>query len=202
MTAKTEPDIRRLIELERMMLRFRDIERKVHLPDHLDSFENDVEHSYTLAMASWYISGFYDEIDRDKVIRYALVHDLVEVHAGDTFPYGDPKYVASKHEREAAAQKQLRQEWPDFTDMNDAIDAYESKQDREATFVYAVDKILPTILNLLGKGHGWRVHNIALDDVLHEKESKTRISPEVYAIYEQLAVILQKNRHMFPKQPS
>ena len=194
----SKPDINRLIELEKMLLRFRDIERKVHLPDHLDQFENDVEHSYTLAMVSWYLSSFYEDLDRDKIIRYALVHDLVEIHAGDTFPYGDPKHLATKHDREAAAQKQLRNDWPDFSDMNDSIEGYESRQTREAKFVYAVDKILPTILNLLGKGHGWRVHNIALQDVLNEKESKARVSPEIYAVYEQLAEILKQNSDLFP----
>jgi putative hydrolase of HD superfamily len=69
--------------------------------------ENDTEHSYNLAMTAWYLAAYFPELDKNKLIRYALVHDLVEIHAGDTFAFGDAKHIASKSEREAAALNQL-----------------------------------------------------------------------------------------------
>lgn len=192
-----KPDIDRVIEFHKLILQFRDIERKVRIPRPSHQPENDVEHSYSLAMMSWYLASHFPHLDRDKVLRFALIHDLVEVHAGDTFTYGDPEHVASKHKREAVAQKQLATDWPDFPDMHDAIAAYEARDCAEARFVYAVDKILPTILNYLGEGYGWQEHSLTLDDVRREKATKVTVSPEVNEYYEQLIALLEQHPEYF-----
>lgn len=194
---ESKPDIARVIEFHKLLFRFRDIERKVRLPYRLDTFENDVEHSYSLAMMAWYLCGHFPELDRDAVIRFALAHDLVEIHAGDTFPYGDPAHVASKHRREMEALEQLQNEWEDFPEMTQTIEQYEKRDTAEAKFVYALDKILPTIMNFLGKGHGWREHNLTIDDVRKEKETKAAVSPEVNDYYRQLMKLLEQNNKLF-----
>ena len=79
-------DITRLLELQRLLAAFSQVERMNHRK-HADAFvpENDTEHSYNLAMTAWYLAKWFPELNRDLLIRYALVHDLVEVHAGDTY---------------------------------------------------------------------------------------------------------------------
>jgi 5'-deoxynucleotidase YfbR-like HD superfamily hydrolase len=83
-----KPDIQRLIEFQTFLLKFQKIERSIALPGPGEHKENDVEHSYFLAMAAWYLAPHFPQIDRDKAIRYALVYDLVETYAGDTNAFG------------------------------------------------------------------------------------------------------------------
>lgn len=131
-----QPDINRVIDFHRLLLQFQAIERVTHVPRGQDfRLENDTEHSYNLAMVGWFLSEYFPHLDRDTVIRYALVHDLVEIHAGDTYVYADQSALDSKAEREAAALEQLEKDWQDFGDLTKTIHAYESKSDDEARFV-------------------------------------------------------------------
>jgi len=119
----------------------------VRIPNQLDQKENDVEHSYALAMAGWFLAPYFPHLDESKIIRYALAHDLVEIHAGDTFAYGEQQHIDTKKAREQAAAEQLSREWPDFPDLHEAIRDYEERADAEAKFVYALDKIMPALMN-------------------------------------------------------
>ncbi|MBL8032021.1 MAG: HD domain-containing protein, partial [Candidatus Doudnabacteria bacterium] len=116
------PDLDRLIELQRLLQAFGSVDRVVHR-EHNGTMrqETDVEHSYNLAMTAWFIAPHFPKLDHDLVIRYALVHDLVEVHAGDTYVYGSREELASKHDREAAAASKLAAEWSDFPELHELI---------------------------------------------------------------------------------
>ena len=189
-----KPDIHRLIELQQLFLVFTQIERGVHRKQN-DVFipENDSEHSYTLAMTAWYLSKWFPELNQSKLIRFALAHDLVEIHAGDTFFYGTPEELGSKQEREAIAYKQLENDWSDFDDMLSSIKSYETRDSNEARFVYALDKVLPIIQVFINEGYSWKKHKITMD-VLHEyKVDKISLSPEVKEYFDQLIVVLQKH---------
>ncbi len=143
------PTIERLIELQTMLLQFRAIERSLLSIGHKDGrvAENDAEHSYALAMAAWFLAAHFPKLDSGKLIRYALAHDLLEIHAGDTSVFADKEMLASKAEREAQAVAQLAREWADFPELVEAIRAYEARDSEEAKFVYALDKVMPIILN-------------------------------------------------------
>jgi len=195
-----KPAIQRLIDLQKLMVQFSAIERRVYMPEPLDRPENDVEHTYTLAMAAWFLAAYFPELDRDKLIRLALAHDLLEVHAGDTFAFGSTAALASKHEREAAAIEQLRSEWQDFTDLAAAIDEYESRESAEAKFVYALDKIMVITVNMLNGGKNWHQHGVTFEKFVAEKEKKVPISPDVYAYYKQLYAILVEQPHLFASE--
>ncbi|MFZ1627177.1 MAG: HD domain-containing protein [Candidatus Moraniibacteriota bacterium] len=110
-------------------------------------WENDVEHSYSLAMLAWYIVDSEQlPLDRDKVFRYALAHDLVEVHAGDTYLYTeDQALLASKPERERLAAERLAADFPEVPLVHEALRAYVARDDAESRFVYALDKIEPIL---------------------------------------------------------
>jgi len=199
MTRKT-PGINRLIDLQKLLLRFGSIKRFAYLPD--GTKENDVEHSYSLAMSGWFLAQYFPELDRDKVIRTALAHDLVEVHAGDTFVFADEQAKAGKKDREHLALQQLKKDWPDFPELFKEIQEYEDLSTPEAKFVYALDKLMPAIINYLSAGRVWHEHNITFETFRAEKESKIPISPEINEYYHQLLVLLQKNPDLFPVVPS
>lgn len=195
-----QPDITRFISFNEFLLQFRAVDRKVYIPPGSDRPENDAEHSYNLAMATWYLAQYFPNIDSARAVQLALAHDLVEVHAGDTFAYGQQKDLASKAQREAAAMDQLKTDWPDFPEMSASIEEYEAKETEEAKFVYALDKLMPAILNYLGDGHAWHKHNITFDKFLKEKEAKIPVSPEIHDYHLQFVEILKNQSHYFPEK--
>ncbi len=192
-----KPDAQRLIDLQELMMQFAAVDRRVYFPAPMNRVENDVEHTYTLAMAAWFLAQHFPELNRDTLIHLALAHDLLEVHAGDTFVYAKDDSLATKHKREAAAIKQLKQEWTDFPELSAAIDEYERRESPEAKFVYALDKVMVITLNMLSGGSSWRKHGITLEQFIAEKEAKVPTSPEIYAYYEQLRDILTQNQSKF-----
>jgi putative hydrolase of HD superfamily len=192
------PDIRRLIDFHRLLHQFQAIERITHVrAKQAFRAENDTEHSYNLAMTAWFLCEHFPHLDRDTVIRYALVHDLVEIHAGDTYVYADQSQLDSKAEREAAALKQLEKEWADFPDLAKTIHAYEAKSDDEALFIYALDKIMPLIVIFIGEGYTFKQENITLKRLDAIKRHKVKVSPEIAEYYEQLYDLLGKHLHLF-----
>lgn len=191
-----QPDIHRLIELHKLLVQFQHVERRNHVPGNFER-ENDTEHSYNLAMTSWFLASNFPHLDRDKIIRLALVHDLVEVHAGDTYVYAVQAEIATKQEREHAALEKLREDWPDFPDLIQHITDYETRESEEAKFVYALDKIMPIMGIFVGKGHTWQKEKITLEQLHAIKQNKVAISKDIYPYYEQLYKVLQDHQHYF-----
>lgn len=195
-----KPDIYRLLELQKLLAAFNQIDRGVHR-EHIGNFvaENDTEHSYNLAMTAWYLCQWFPELDSNLVIKYALAHDLVEIHAGDTFFYGSKEELDSKAEREAKALQQLRADWPDFTAMTDAAETYEKKDSPEACFVYALDKVMPIMLVYIHDGYSWKESGITVK-ILHEyKQDKIALSPEIKPYFDEIYNILLEHPEVFAK---
>lgn len=191
-----KPDIQRLLEFQRLLLQFETVERRVHIPPHYQ-LENDTEHSYNLAMTAWYLSKYFPELDSDRVIRLALVHDLVEIYAGDTYFFADSSTLATKASREAAALERLAKEWPDFPDLIATIRHYEEKNTSEAAFVYALDKIMPVMLIYLGEGYSWQQAGITREQLHKAKLPKVAASKAIEAYYSELYQLLSDHSHYF-----
>ena len=186
-------DLAPLLRFSELLGEFSRIERKIYIPG-TDRRENDVEHSFHLAMITWYlIDSTSLDLDLSRAFRYALAHDLVEIYAGDTdFYSNDEAHVTSKPAREAAAAARLREEYPEFPQVHEAIDAYVRKDDRESRFVYALDKILPILRNRENGGREWREKGITLEMLVKRKDGKVAISPEVQPYYDELVALLRK----------
>lgn len=194
--ATNKPDIHRLIQLHRLLLDFRAVERVTRIPGKPDR-ENDIDHSYTLAMMAWFLSAYFPHLDRDTVIRMSLVHDLTEIHAGDTFVFGDGKHLSTKQQREAAALAKLAADWPDFPEITNLLEHYERRDTEEAKFVYALDKVMPIIISLIGGGRDFQDYNVTLDKMHAQKRDKVSISPEVNEYYNELLEVLRGMPHLF-----
>lgn len=186
------PSIERLAELQQFVADFSKITRVPQLSD-TGRLENDVDHSYALALTCWYLAPkIAPELTMEKIFKYALAHDIVELHAGDTFVFADAEAIASKSDREDDALDHLYEEWPDFTEMVDHAKGYKGKVDEEARFVKAVDKILPLLVIELGESSDfWNRHNITLD---MERQNKVtiRVSDHVAPYYERVIVWLEE----------
>lgn len=176
--SKDYPSIQRIAELQQLIADFARIERMVQLAD-TGRPENDVEHSYGLTLTCLFLAPkIAPKLSLEKILRYALCHDIVEIHSGDTFAF-DPEAVKGKAAREELALEQLQKEWPDFPELVEAARAYKDKADSEARFVYTIDKILPAVMVNLGEKEAfWRRHKITVQMEDQEKRGKMGHSPE------------------------
>ena len=184
-------DIYRLIELQQLLASFNQVDRMSHRR-HAGVFvpENDTEHSYNLAMSAWYLAQWFPELNKDRIIQYALVHDLVEGHAGDTYIYGTEAELASKEKREADALQQLEKDWTDFGEMSQTIRSYEQRGDAESKFVYALDKIMPIMLIYINDGYTWKKEGVTVDMLHKAKIGKVSLSPEILPYFNELHELL------------
>lgn len=159
---------------------------------------NVIEHSYQLAITAWYLidaNGL--KLDKSLVIKYAIVHDLVEAYAGDTYMY-DEAALKTKQEREEKALERIRKEYPEFTDIHDHIIAYEKKGDPESIFVYALDKLIDPLNIYLDNGRLWKEKKDNLESTLATRMGKAALSPEVLPYLEALtAKIKERETELF-----
>lgn len=177
------------------------VERVILVPGS-DRNENDVEHSYLLAMLAWQIAEVTaPHLSREKVLKYALVHDLVEVYAGDVaFFTKDPNAFVEKKEKEHLALARILEEKMLSEDMCASLVAYEDRIDAEAEFVYALDKLIPILSIYLDGGRTWKVHGITLENLCRLKREKIVGSPEILALFDELVVLLEKDKQvLFPE---
>lgn len=190
--------IDKIIKFIEFTNKFRSIERVIIINDKL---ENDAEHSYQLAMTAWYLIETEKlNLDRSKTLEYALIHDLVETYAGDTSVFHhDEEYFNSKGEREEKARKRITKEFPEFKSLGKLIEDYEKRENKEAKFIYALDKIIPAINIYLDSGRIWKRDNIGMEKFLDNRLDKVSFSPEVKEYFNEFVKILKKNKKdLFP----
>ena len=164
--------------------------------------ENDAEHSFELALVAWYI------VRRDrlrlnihKILSYALVHDLVEVYAGDTFIFSkDVKAHATKHKREEKSRQKIARQFPEFAELHKMILGYEKRSDKESRFIYALDKLVPITNNFIDNGRAWKRNNVSLSALIEKKQPQIRAAKEIDSYFKHLAVELKrKEKKLFPR---
>lgn len=139
---------------------FAEIDRAITWPSEPERLENDAEHTFSLALVSGSVAGELG-LDADKAASLAIVHDLVEVYAGDTSVWDDAG-LETKEEREAAALSQIKEKF-DHTWLTDSIHEYETLGSEEARLVYALDKLLAVLMLAKGNGHFWKSHGITFE---------------------------------------
>jgi putative hydrolase of HD superfamily len=177
---------------------FRRIERAIRLlKENRD--ENDAEHSFQLALVGWYIiSSHKFKLDVSKVIKYALVHDLVEVYAGDTpLHQATQEMHDNKHTREQEAYERIKKEFPAFPEMHVLIKEYEERTTEESKFVYALDKLLPDLIMYLDEGHAWKFRGVTLNMVVEKKVEKMKVYPELKKYFDELIEIMRKDEKRY-----
>jgi putative hydrolase of HD superfamily len=151
-----------LIECDRL----KDIVRQT-LNAHSGRPENDAEHSWALCLFVMTLAEHSNTpIDVLRVMKMLLIHDIVEIDAGDTFAY-DTARLVDQHEREAAAATRLFGLLPDdqSAEFRALWDEFEDRQTADAKFAHAIDRCQAMLLNCLSKGVTWSRHNVRLDQI-------------------------------------
>ncbi len=148
--------------------RLKGVERRNRLADG-SRRENTAEHSWHLGIAALVMAPFATEpLDVGKAVAMALVHDIVEIDAGDTFAYDEADAAATKQAREEAAADRLFGILPVETGrrFRELWDEYERGDTAEARFVMAIDRLAPMMLNLAEGASTWREYGITRSQVI------------------------------------
>jgi 8-oxo-dGTP diphosphatase len=133
------------------------IRRDLPFPGEPERLETDGEHAFTLAMVALSVNERLNlGLSSGKIAEYALVHDLVEVHAGDVPVKANESEHAKKEAREHEAYKTIKADFAElFPWVHTTIEKYESKKEAEAQFVFVVDKYMGALAWLASGGKNW-----------------------------------------------
>lgn len=143
------------------------VQRRTYLSDG-ERLENDSEHAWHMAVMALLLSDYSNvRVDLLKVVSILLVHDLVEVYAGDTFAY-DEEGKKSQRQRELAAAEKLYSQLPDDLGkkMRSLWDEFEEWETPEAKFAHTLDNFQPLMLQHASNGRAWREGGRRLSEVL------------------------------------
>lgn len=148
-----------------------------------DRKENDAEHSWHLAMMAIMLSEYADDSDVDllQAIKMILVHDIVEIDAGDTFVY-DIAANVDKREREERAAERIFNLLP--TDQAIYVRAlweeFEERTTPASRFANALDRLHPMMLNYISHGRGWAAHGVKSSQVFDRNKSMQDGAPKLW----------------------
>lgn len=145
--------------------------------------ENDAEHSWHLAIMAMLLSEYSADKDIDilKVIKLAIVHDLVEIDAGDTFCYDD-KANEDKAEREQKAAERLFNILPEdqAEEIFNLWREFEERKTPEARFASCLDRLQPLLLNYSTEGYTWQNPEVTSEKVLNRNMFLEKNAPELW----------------------
>lgn len=134
--------------------------------------ENDAEHSWHLASMVIVLAEYADQdIDIGKTLAMTVIHDLVEIYAGDTPLYDDESSRAGQLDRERVAAARLFAILPDdqAAQLRDLWEEFERQQSPEARFAKAMDRLQPLLLNWMDRGGTWNTPGVTVSDILERK---------------------------------
>ncbi len=189
-------ELQQIVKFEELLHSFSLIERVAHIKGR-EARENDVEHSYFIPMLAWFVIDVFKlQLDLNLVLRYALVHDLVEVYAGDTYIF-DEEARKTKHDREEKARLRIASEFPQFGGLNESIEKYEAQLDEESRFVKVLDKIEPVIANYLQEGRTWKEMGVSFEDFTTNKRERTASIDEIRTLLEDIIAEIEPKKSTY-----
>ena len=169
----------------------KNIFRQTHLSENGRN-ENDAEHSWHMAVMAYILREYAnEEIDIAKVMLMCLIHDIVEIDAGDTYAY-DAESLRTQKAREDVAKERIFSILPEeqAREFIEIFDEFEAYQTPESKFAHAMDNIQPLILNDSNNGGDWREHNVTVEQI-YGRQRKTKLGSN--RLFEVTDQIIKKN---------
>lgn len=172
-----------------------DKEKNVFRQTHLSGNgrnENDAEHAWHMAIMAYLLKEYANEkVDIAKVMLMCLIHDIVEIDAGDTYAY-DTENIKTQKVREDKAKERIFSILPpeqkeEFIALFDEFEAYETA---ESKFAHVMDNLQPIMLNNSNNGNDWKEHNVRAEQV-YNRQKKTKSGSE--KLYEVIDQIIKEN---------
>lgn len=169
----------------------KNIFRQTHLSGHGRN-ENDAEHAWHMAVMAYLLKEYSNEpVDIGKVMLMCLIHDIVEIDAGDTYAY-DAENLKTQKAREDAAKERIFSILPEEQkeELIKLFDEFEAYETAESKFAHVMDNLQPLILNNSNGGSDWREHGVTAKQV-YGRQSKTKLGSE--RLYEVTDKLIQEN---------
>lgn len=182
-----EKQLRFILEVDRE----KNILRQTHLSGG-GRQENDAEHAWHMAVMAYLLREYANEpIDLAKTMMMILIHDVVEIDAGDTYAY-DEAAAATQREREEAAAERLFGLLPEDQgrELRELFEEFEAYETPEARFAHTMDNFQPLMLNDSNGGGDWRTHGVRRSQV-EKRNEKTGTGSG--AIWDYMQKIIEKN---------
>ncbi|MDR5658713.1 HD domain-containing protein [Serpentinicella sp. ANB-PHB4] len=179
-----EKQMKFIIEIDKL----KSIYRQTLLIDQ-SRHEGDADHSWHLAMMAMTLKEHanFEHIDILKVIKMVLIHDIVEIDAGDTFCYDEVGYQ-DKRDREVKAAKRIFGILPEeqTKEMWDLWEEFEEMATPESKFAASLDRLQPILNNYFTEGAAWKKHNIKLSQVIKKNGHIKDGAPALWSYVEKL----------------
>jgi len=176
-----------IIEVDKL----KDIIRQTNLTNG-ERKENDAEHSWHLALMAVFLSEYAKEpVDVLQVIKMVLIHDLVEIDAGDTYLY-DEAGNGTKAAREQKAAERIFNILPgdQAEELFQLWQEFEGRKTPESKFANTLDRIQPVLLNDATEGRAWREHDVCIDQIMSKNEYTSQGSDVLWAYIQE---VFEKN---------
>ncbi len=159
------------------------IRRRTYLTDG-QRLENDAEHAWHLAVMALLLCEYAnEEVDLLKVVSMVLIHDLVEIYAGDTFAYDKEGIKTQKAREEAAADRLFPRLPEDLAEKFRGLwEEFEADETPEAHFAHTLDNFQPLMLQAATDGKAWQEGHRKLSEVLH-RNRRTSVGSEILWAY-------------------
>ena len=170
----------------------KNILRQTHLSGHGRN-ENDAEHAWHMAIMAYLLREYSNEpVDITRVMLMCLIHDVVEIDAGDTYAY-DEEGKKTQKAREEAAKERIYSLLPEDQkeELAAIFDEFEESKTPESKFAHAMDNLQPLMLNNSNDGGDWREHGVSAKQV-YGRQSRTKEGSE--KLYDVTDQIIKKHR--------
>ncbi len=184
---RLEQQLQFILEVDKV----KNIFRQTYLADR-NRKENDAEHSWHIALMAVLLKEHMKEpVDLAKVITMVLVHDLVEIDAGDTYAY-DAKGAETKREREVAAANRIFGMLPEDQGvyLKELWEEFECYESAEAKYAHLLDNLQPMLLNDAAGGVSWKEHEVKKTQIYKRNE---KIEETSEAIWEKMKSVVAEN---------
>ena len=161
--------------------------RQTHLSGHGRN-ENDAEHAWHMAIMAYLLREYSNEpVDITRVMLMCLIHDVVEIDAGDTYAY-DAEGLKTQKAREEAAKERIYSLLPEDQkkELAAIFDEFEESKTPESKFAHAMDNLQPLMLNNSNDGGDWREHGVSAKQVYGRQDRTKEGSEKLYEITEQI----------------
>lgn len=172
-----------------------DKEKQIFRQTHILGYgrrENDAEHAWHMAVMAFVLAEYADDpVDVLRVVQMVLIHDLVEIYAGDTYAY-DEKAKATQKERELAAADRIFGMLPEDQgrQMRGVWEEFEAYETAEARFAHLLDNYQPLSLNDANDGKDWVNHGVTRSQILKRNERTLDVSEAMGRVIRQ---VIEKN---------
>ena len=181
-----------IIELDRLKA----VYRQALVKSDKNRFENSAEHSWHITLTAQILHEYaVENVNISRVMSMLLIHDIVEIDAGDMFAFSDEKALAEQQNKEVAAATRLFGLLPDeqFQAYKTLWLEFESAETIDARFAKAMDSILPLLQNMRNEGGSWAKHNLLKSQVLKRNKYLEGLAPQLWVFAcEQIDIAVQK----------